>query len=137
LIYRESQREKLITIHGMGASEDGDSLWSGAFASAYQNAELPETVVGTQSETTYDIQWNTSLNSWLASLKHPPPHHQARTTATTGYGDSKKRGDRPDTLLRIPLPPKSPTGKRYKYSDSFECPYCRRPQKFTSNAEWK
>jgi hypothetical protein len=116
LLYRQSYQEKLTTIHGMGASEDEDSLGFGALASAYHNAELPETVVGTQ---------------------HPPPPQKARTNAKTGYVDSSKRGERRDSLLRIPLPPKSPMGKRYKYNDNFECPYCRRPQQFKSKGEWK
>jgi hypothetical protein len=113
LIYRREHQEKLTAVHHLRTDEDGNTLWSGTRASTY---ELPGNFVGTQ---------------------YLPPQPPARTTAATEYADSSKGTEGSAILLRIPLLPLSPTGKRYRYGDNFECPYCWRPQVIKTKAEWK
>ncbi|KAM3071801.1 hypothetical protein ACMFMG_009659 [Clarireedia jacksonii] len=116
LIYRREHQAKLTAVPRLRTDDDAETLCLEPQASTHDNAGSSKTFVGTQ---------------------YPTPLPQAPKVAATRFVDLSKRTEGSESLLRIPLLPKSSAGVRYKYGDAFECPYCRKPQNVKSNAEWK
>jgi hypothetical protein len=100
-------------VHEMKFGAGGKTIWTGEKASTYHRNE------SLQESNLQEFQGPTQI------------------TTHTEYADSSIGREGNAEILRTPLLPKREDGTRVEYGEYFECPYCRRMQRFEQKSDWK
>lgn len=116
LLYRKEHQKKMQEVHRLREGPDGKTVYSGEGASSYHGRDtFPE------NKLSLDKQ----------GVRVTPQ------ASRTEYADSAKASECGMNILRTPPLPKRDDGSRVKYGEHFECPYCRRIQRFEEKIDWK